>query len=191
MYVTLKLNDNGCCRIHSISDDGNGWIVTNDRYVVMPWKMVTRNGTNMTLAKAVDGILNQSKSETRELKIRLEKREETEKKHKEYYEAHMKEETERLNKLVDWYKCKLNEIREAPVDSRPRKLRKLYQYSEANKDDGVTITRAGTLAPVNYPGYPPELELPEDNEDDVFYDTPTESSLPAGYRPYNLIISGS
>ena len=70
----------------------------------------------------------------------------------------MKEETERLNKLVDWYKCKLNEIREAPVDSRPRKLEKLYRYSEANKDSRVTITRAGTLAPVNYPGYPPELE---------------------------------
>ena len=34
----------------------------------------------------------------------------------------MKEETERLNKLVDWYTFKLDEIREAPVDSRPRKL---------------------------------------------------------------------
>ena len=31
----------------------------------------------------------------------------------------MKEEMERLNKLVDWYECKLHEIREAPVDSRP------------------------------------------------------------------------
>ena len=29
----------------------------------------------------------------------------------------MKEETERLNKLVDWYKFKLDEIREALVDS--------------------------------------------------------------------------
>ena len=36
--------------------------------------------------------------------------------------AHMKEEMRRLNKLVDWYKFKLDEIREAPVDSRPRKL---------------------------------------------------------------------
>ena len=46
----------------------------------------------------------------------------------------MKEETERLNKLVDWYKFKLDEIREAPVDSEwPRKLEKLYQYSEASK----------------------------------------------------------
>ena len=70
MYVTLKLDDNGCCRIHSVSDYGNGWIVTNKRYVVMPWKMVTRNGTNMTLAEVVDGILNQSESEARELKIR-------------------------------------------------------------------------------------------------------------------------
>ena len=34
MYMTLKLDDNGCCRIHSISDDGNGRIVTNERYVV-------------------------------------------------------------------------------------------------------------------------------------------------------------
>ena len=57
----------------------------------------------------------------------------------------MKEERERLNKLVDWYKCKLKEINEAPVDSRPRKLRKLCQCSEKNKDLGVTITRFGTL----------------------------------------------
>ena len=42
MYVTLKLDDSGC-RIHSISD-GNEEIVTNERYVVMPWKMVTRHG---------------------------------------------------------------------------------------------------------------------------------------------------
>ena len=54
MYVTLKLDDNGC-RIHSVSDDGNGWIVTNERYMVMPWKMVTRNGTNMTLARWLMG----------------------------------------------------------------------------------------------------------------------------------------
>ena len=33
----------------------------------------------------------------------------------------MKEETERLNKLVDWYKFKLDEIRETPVDSRLRR----------------------------------------------------------------------
>ena len=70
MYVTLKLNDNGCCRIHSISDDGNGWIVTDERYVVMPWKMVTRNGTNMTLAEAVDGIFSCQESEAKELERR-------------------------------------------------------------------------------------------------------------------------
>ena len=49
------------------------------------------------------------------------------------------------------------------------------------------ITRAGTLAPVDYPGYLPELELPEDNEEGVFYDAPTASSLPAGYKPYNQL----
>ena len=44
------------------------------------------------------------------------------------------------------------------------------------------ITRAGTLAPVNYPGYPPELKLHEyeDNEEDVFCDAPKPGSLPAG-----------
>ena len=71
----------------------------------------------------------------------------------------MKEETERLIKLVNWYELKLNEIREAPVDSRPRKLEKLYQSSEKNKHLGVMITRASTLNPVDYPGYPPELRL--------------------------------
>ena len=189
MYVTLKLDDNWRCRIYSIFDDGNGWIVTDERYVVMPWKMVTRHGKNMTLIEAVDGILSQKESKARELEIRLEKREEIKNKHKEYYEAHMKEETERLNKWVDWYEFKLNEIREAPVDSRPRKLEKLYQYSEANKDSGVMITRAGTINLVDYPGYPPKLELHEyeDNEEDVFYDAPTASSLPAGCKPYNQL----
>ena len=38
----------GVARIHSVSDDQNGWIVTDERYVVMPWKMVTRHGKNMT-----------------------------------------------------------------------------------------------------------------------------------------------
>ena len=169
MYVTLKLDDNGCCRIHSVSDDGNGWVVTNERYMVMPWKMVTRNGTNMTLAEAVDGIFSRKESEAKELERRNIEKEKIEKKHKEYYEAHIKKETERLNKLVDWYKFKLDEIREALVDSRPRKLEKLYQSSEKNKHLGVTITRAGTLNPVDYPGYLPELRLHEyqDNEEDV------------------------
>ena len=153
----------------------------------MPWKMVTRNGTNMTLAETVDRILNRQESEAKELERRNREREETENKRKEYYKAHMKEETDRLNELVDWYKGKLKQITKAPVDSRTRKLEKLYQFSEANKDLGVTITRAGTLAPVNYPGYLHELELAEDNEEDVFHDAPTASSLPAAYRAYNQL----
>ena len=76
--MTLKLDDNGCCRIHSVSDDGpsghgapqgphgNGWIVTDDRYVVMPWKVVTSHGNNMTLAEAVDGIFSRQESEAKE-----------------------------------------------------------------------------------------------------------------------------
>ena len=116
-------------------------------------------------------------------------KEEIEKKHKEYYEAHMKEEMERLNKLVDWYKFKLDEIREAPVDSRPRKLSRLYQISEKNKHLGVMITRAGPINPVNYRKYPPKLKLHEyeDNEEDPFYDAPKPGSLPAGCKPFNQL----
>ena len=142
MYVTLQLDDNRCCRIHSVSDDGTGWIVIDERYVVMPWKMVTRHDKNMTLEEAVDRILSHQESEARELERRNREKEEIENKRKEHYEKHMKEETERLSKLVDWYECKLNEMREAPVDSRPRKLEKLYRYSEKNEDSGVTITKA-------------------------------------------------
>ena len=126
MYVTLKLDDNRCCRIPSVPDDGNGWIVTNKRYVVMPWKMVTRDGKNMTLTETVDKILSHQESKNKELERRNIEKQKIEKKHKEYYEAHMKEEMERLNKLVDWYKFKLDKIRETRVDSRPRKLEKLY-----------------------------------------------------------------
>ena len=61
-YVTLKLDDKGSCKIHGISDrDGSDTpahkeIVTNETYVVMPWKMVTRNGKNMTIKEAVEEI---------------------------------------------------------------------------------------------------------------------------------------
>ena len=102
----------------------------------------------------------------------------------------MKKKTERLNKLVNWYKFKLDEIREAPVDSRPRKLRKLYRISEKNKHLGVTITRAGTLNLVNYPSYPPKSKLHEyedNNEENPFYDAPMASSLPAGCKPSNQL----
>ena len=76
MYATFKLDDNRCCRIHSVSDDGNGCIVTNERYVVMPWKMVTRHGKNMTLAEAVDIIFScqESKAKESERRERIEKK---------------------------------------------------------------------------------------------------------------------
>ena len=72
--MTLKLDDSGC-RIHSISD-GNEEIVTSQRYVVMPWKMVTRHGTNMTLKEAVEEI--KARKEDRKLvsKFEAEHREE-------------------------------------------------------------------------------------------------------------------
>ena len=102
----------------------------------------------------------------------------------------MKEETERLNILIDWYKFKLNEVIEDPVDSRPQKLEKLYRCSERNKNLGVMMTKFGTLNPVNYPKYPPELEIIEwDNYEDeienVFYDAPTDNRLLSNYKPFN------
>ena len=71
----------------------------------------------------------------------------------------MKKEMDRLNSLLDWFKLKLDKIKEVPVDDRPRMLERLYRISEKNKHLGVTITRAGTLNPVNYPGYPPKLKF--------------------------------
>ena len=159
-YVTLELDDKGRCRIHSISD-GNREIATDDRYMVMPWKMVTRYGKNMTLKEVVDEIINQIESKAKEYERKEREREEIEKKRKEYYETHMKEETERLNTLEDWYKIKVNEIREAPVDDKPRMLWRLYQISKKNKHLRVTFTRAGLISPVNYPEYPSELKILE------------------------------
>ena len=69
-------------------------------------------------------------------------------------------------------------------------LERLYRISEKNKNYGVTITRAGTLNPVNYSSYPPELKLHEyedNNEENPFYDTPKLGSLPAGCKPYNQV----
>ena len=58
-------------QVHSISD-GNEEIVTNERYVVMPWKMVIRHGKNVTLKEAVDRILNQKNSKIKNLKEEIE-----------------------------------------------------------------------------------------------------------------------
>ena len=105
-YVTLKFDDKGRCKTHNVSD-GNREIGTNDRYMVMPWKMVTRYGKGMTLKEVVDGIFSQKESKAKELERREREREEIKKKRKEYYEKHMKEETERLNALVSWYNLNL------------------------------------------------------------------------------------
>ena len=164
MYVTIKLEGN-VDTIHSVNVDGKE-IIPELKYNIAPHKLVHRGHEGFGLREAVDRILNQSEPEAKELEIRKREKEEIEKKRKEYYETHMKEETERLNKLVDWYKLKLNEISEAPVDSRPRKLEKLYRCSERNKDLGVMITSFATLNPVNYPKYPPELEIIERDDCD-------------------------
>ena len=56
-YMTLKFDDNGCCRIHRVSD-GDKEIVTNERYVVMPWKVVNVDGKRVSLKEAVDEIFS-------------------------------------------------------------------------------------------------------------------------------------
>ena len=103
----------------------------------------------------------------------------------------MKKETDRLNSLLEWFKLKLDKIREAPVDDRPRMLERLYRICEKNKHLGVMITRAGSINPVNYPNYPPKLKLHEyednNNEEDPFYDPPKLGSLPAGCKSYNQL----
>ena len=86
MYVTLKLDDSGC-RIHSISDDdGNEEIVTNERYVVMPWKMVTRYGKNITLKEAVEEI--EKEGEERKLVSK--------------FEAKHRDEIDKILRLIDY-----------------------------------------------------------------------------------------
>ena len=77
MYVTLKLDDSGC-RIHSVSD-GNEEIVTNQRYVVMLWKMVTRYGTNVTLEEAVEEIKKREEDRKLVSKFEAEHRDEIDK----------------------------------------------------------------------------------------------------------------
>ena len=172
-YVTLKLYDKGSCKIHSMKhreasiSGRDKEIVTNERYVVMPWKVVNMHGKNgennrhVTLAEAVIEIISYKESIDKEHERREAERKEIERKCAEYYEVHMKSETERLNNWVDWYEIKLEEIREAPIDERLQKLGRLYRISERNKHTGVTITSAGVINPVNYPVYPPELKIPE------------------------------
>ena len=67
-FMTLELDDSRC-RIHSISD-GNEEIVTNQRYVVMQWKIVTRHSTNMTRKEVVEEI--KARKEERKLVSKFE-----------------------------------------------------------------------------------------------------------------------
>ena len=68
MYVTLKLDNSGC-RIHSVSDRDKE-IVTNEMYMVMPWKMVTKYGMNITLNEAVEEIEKEGRRESWLLNLR-------------------------------------------------------------------------------------------------------------------------
>ena len=107
MYVALKLYEKGSCRIHGVSDVDKE-IVTNERHVVMPWKVVNRCGKNggnvksVTFTESVHEILSHQESIDKELKRREAEREEIQRKPAEYYEVNMKSETERLKNWVDW-----------------------------------------------------------------------------------------
>ena len=52
----------------------------------MPWKVVTMNGKNVTLAEAVDSMFSRQESEAKEQERREKEREEIEKKCKDYYD---------------------------------------------------------------------------------------------------------
>ena len=83
-YVTLKFDDNGSCRIHSVSD-GDKEIAPNERYVIMPWKVVNMHGKNgendkhVTLKEAVHEIISYKESVDKERERREREREEIEK----------------------------------------------------------------------------------------------------------------
>ena len=103
----------------------------------------------------------------------------------------MKKGMVRLINWVGWYKRKLKEIEEAPVDSRLRMLERLYRISEKNKNCGVMITSAGVINPVNYPVYPPKLKLLEyvspNNEENPFCNVLTLRSSAARHKMYDQL----
>ena len=55
--MTLKFDDNGSCKIHSVKHRDKE-IITNERYFVMPWKMVNVDGKVVSLKEAVDEIFS-------------------------------------------------------------------------------------------------------------------------------------
>ena len=71
VYVTLKFDDNGSCRIHGVSD-GDKEIVPNERYVIMPWKVVNihgkhgENNKHVMLKEAVHEIISYKESVDKE-----------------------------------------------------------------------------------------------------------------------------
>ena len=69
-YVTLKSDDNRSCRIHS-AKHGDKEIVTNERYFVMPWKMVNVDGKRVSLKEAVDEIFSNQDELTNSMYVTL------------------------------------------------------------------------------------------------------------------------
>ena len=123
MNVTLKLDDSRC-RIHSISD-GNEEIVTNERYVVMPWKMVTRYGTNMTL-EVVEEI--KKHEENRKLVCR--------------FEAEHRDEISEILRLIDY-------INKGYVEER---FSEIYNFGPERQ--GIHFKDKLVLEEYNNSGYP-------------------------------------
>ena len=93
--------------------------------------------------------------------------------------------------MVHWYNIKIDKIREAPIDDRPRLLRRLYRISGRSKHLGVTIDSAGIINPVSYTAYPPKLEFPkyddESKDEEVLICDIPPGSLHALSKPYNQL----
>ena len=67
MYVTLNLMITGVAGFTAFLMMGmDGYLPTKSMCMVMPWKVVTRHGKNMTLAVAVDRIFSRQESEAKE-----------------------------------------------------------------------------------------------------------------------------
>ena len=68
--VTLKFDEKGSCRIHGVPK-GDEEIVSNERYFVMPWKMVNVDGKVVSLKEVVDEIFSKQDELTNSMYVTL------------------------------------------------------------------------------------------------------------------------
>ena len=158
MYVTIKLEGN-VGEIHSIKVDGEE-IEPEFAHTVAPHRFVHGSEGHMKLREAVDEILKRKKEKEDR---------------KEYYDKHVR-------KAVDWCKEMISEGLEFMLALNKDSLMK----DSIELDPKCTRIRA-----IHYPGgYVEELSYPGDTwtyeePRELYYDAPTATTMPAGYKPYD------